>query len=81
MSNKKDEAQLKLHFVNISKTRPRALRGQTVHWIGAQFSPCMSLETREVFKHVKIICRNNKRKQKNKGEDQRERHCCGIQSA
>ena len=54
-----------------------ALRGQTVHWIGAQFCVCMFLESRDKSLNMLKFCRNDQRKVKNKRKT-KERPCCGI---
>ena len=57
--------------------KQKTLRGQTVHWIGAQFCVCMFLDSRDkslnMFKFVGTIKENERTK-----EDQRERPCRGI---
>ena len=43
-----------------------SLRGQTVHWIGAQFYVCMFLDSRDKLLNMLKICRNDQREGKNK---------------
>ena len=42
------------------------LRGQIVHWIGAQFCVCMFLDSIDKSLNMLKICRNDQRKWKNK---------------
>ena len=53
------------HAINTCNT----LRGQTVHWIGARFGVCSSLESREKCLNMLKLCRTDKKKKK---KDQRE---------
>ena len=43
-----------------------SLRGQTVHWIGAQFCACMFLDTRDKSLNMFKFCRNDQREGQNK---------------
>ena len=54
------------------------LRGQTVHWIGAQFSVYRSLESRDKSLNMLKFCRNLQRKGKNKGRFHKKVLFCGI---
>ena len=54
-----------------------SLWGQPVYWIGAQFSMCKSLDFRVKSLKMFNLCRNDKRKRKNK-KKQRERPCGWI---
>ena len=49
-----------------SPTRIKTLRGQTVHWIGAQFCVCMFLDSRDKSLNMLKLCRKDQRKFKNK---------------
>ena len=43
-----------------------ALRGPTVHWIGAQFCVCIFLDSRDKCLNLSKFCQNDQREGKNK---------------
>ena len=47
-------------------TPRKTSRGQTVHWLGAQFCVCMFLDSRDKSLNMLKFCRNDQRKLKNK---------------
>ena len=49
------------------KEKNLTLRGQIVHWIGAQFYVCMFLDSRDKSLNMLKFCRNDQRKVKNSG--------------
>ena len=49
----------------------KLLRGQTEHWIGAQFCVCMFLDSRDKSLNMLKFCRNDQRKKKEKKKNKR----------